>query len=62
MNDEQLINEMINVVEDVIRNNMKDQFDLSKQNVLVKTATKEIISILSEKIESDNEVKSNENK
>ena len=60
MNDELLIEEMIKAVEEVIRRNMKDQFDLSKQNSLVKTVTKEIIRILSEKTISNEEVNKNE--
>lgn len=58
MNDEQLVSEMITAVEETIRNNMKDQFDSTKQSVIVKTAAKEIISILAEKINS--EVENNE--
>ena len=54
MNNEIVIEKMIIAVEEIIKNNMRDQFDLTKQSSLVKTVTKEIIKKLDEATANEN--------
>lgn len=53
-NQKELVNKMIQIVEDIIKENDKDQFDANKQGTVNKTLAKNIISELEKVINDEN--------
>ena len=53
-NQKELVDKMIKIVEDIVKENDKEQFDTSKQTTINKTITKSIVAELDKVINNEN--------